>query len=162
MFSYFRTTSTVFEQLPQQMAGPSMLPTLGTEGELVIVDRLSIRRSSFNINRGELLVLLSPLDPQRFVCKRVLGLPGDIICVDPTGEKAPSTEHVVIPKGHVWIIGDNASASRDSRTYGPVPMGLIQGKLKARVRSESLSCWMLSLTLHRSGLRPSSQYSAAT
>ena len=34
-----------------------------------------------------------------------------------------------VPEGHVWIVGDNLGTSRDSRKYGPVPMGLITGKL---------------------------------
>ncbi|TEB39181.1 signal peptidase I family protein [Coprinellus micaceus] len=115
------------------MAGPSMLPTLANEGEIVVVDRLSRNLNPYNIRRGELLILLSPLDSTRTICKRVVGLPGDIVCVDPTGQAAPSTEHVKIPRGHIWIAGDNADASRDSRTYGPVPIGLVQGKLRARL-----------------------------
>ncbi|TFY61941.1 hypothetical protein EVJ58_g4203 [Rhodofomes roseus] len=86
-----------------------------------------------NVQRGDLVTYLSPLDPSRIVCKRVVGLPGDIICVDPTGELAPSTEHVIIPRNHVWLSGDNAAMSRDSRVYGPVSMALIKGKLVARV-----------------------------
>jgi len=114
-----------------QMEGPSMLPTLADSGELVFESCFAYR--FFPIARGDLVTLKSPLDPQRIVCKRVIGLPGDIICVDPTGEMAPSSEHVVVAKGHVWISGDNAAASRDSRTYGPVSMSLIQAKLVARV-----------------------------
>ncbi|RYQ96243.1 hypothetical protein Ahy_B08g091925 [Arachis hypogaea] len=34
-----------------------------------------------------------------------------------------------MPKGHVWIQGDNIFASHDSRHFGPVPYGLIQGKV---------------------------------
>ena len=37
-------------------------------------------------------------------------------------------EHTVVPKGHVWLLGDNPDESIDSRHYGPVPIGLIQGK----------------------------------
>ena len=33
-----------------------------------------------------------------------------------------------IPQGNVWLLGDNPSNSRDSRDYGPVPVGLIMGK----------------------------------
>ena len=88
-----------------------------------------------SLKRGDLVTYISPLDPTRVVCKRLIGLPGDVVCVDPTGRLAPSTEHVVIPKGHVWFIGDNAEMSRDSRQYGPVSMGLIRGKLVAKVRS---------------------------
>jgi len=38
-----------------------------------------------------------------------------------------------VPKGHVWIQGDNIYASRDSRHFGPVPYGLIEGKVFFRV-----------------------------
>lgn len=115
-----------------------MEPTLGDRGEWVIENRLSYTLFPNSIARGDLVTLRSPLDPYRIICKRVLGLAGDVICVDPTGRLAPSTEHVIVPKGHVWISGDNAAMSRDSRQYGPVSVGLIMGKLSARV-SRSVS-----------------------
>ncbi|GLB36341.1 putative peptidase S24-like [Lyophyllum shimeji] len=118
---------------PSTMTGPSMLPTLAHDGELVIEDRLTWRLFPERLSRGDLVVLQSPLEPGRIICKRILGMPGDIVCVDPTGELAPSTEHVIVPKGHVWISGDNAAYSRDSRVYGPVSMSLIQGRLLARI-----------------------------
>ncbi|OBZ79092.1 Mitochondrial inner membrane protease subunit 1 [Grifola frondosa] len=107
-----------------------MMPTMAMDGEAVLELRMIDPR---RIVRGDLVTFASPLDPSRKVCKRVVGLPGDVVCVDPTGEYAPSTEHVVIPRNHVWISGDNAAASRDSRLYGPVSMALIKGKLIARV-----------------------------
>lgn len=123
------------------MTGPSMLPTLAHEGEIVIEDRLTYRFFPQRISRGDLITLRSPLEPGRIVCKRIIGLPGDIVCVDPTGEKAPSTEHVIVPKGHVWISGDNAVVSRDSRDYGPVSMSLIYGRLIAKVSFITLVLW---------------------
>jgi len=113
--------------------GPSMLPTIEASGEIVIESILSHRLAPYNLTRGELVSLKSPSKPDRIVCKRVIGLPGDVICVDPTGSKAPSTEHVVVPKGHVWIAGDNLACSIDSREYGPVSMGLIRGRIIAKV-----------------------------
>jgi len=110
-----------------------MEPTLGDHGEYVVEDRLSYKLRPESIARGDLVTLRSPLDPFRTICKRVIGLAGDVICVDPTGVMAPSTEHVMVPKGHVWLSGDNAAMSRDSREYGPVSTALIQGKLYARV-----------------------------
>ena len=107
-----------------------MVPTMATTGEWIIENRMI---SVKGLARGDLVTYISPLDPSRTVCKRLIGLPGDIICVDPAGVDAPSTEHVVIPKGHVWLAGDNAEISRDSRTYGPVSMSLIKGKMVARV-----------------------------
>ena len=39
-----------------------------------------------------------------------------------------------IPKGHVWLLGDNPNYSKDSRDYGPVPYGLIRGRACFKVR----------------------------
>ena len=110
-----------------------MLPTLAASGELVIEDCLTYRLFPEKLARGDLLILESPIQRGHIICKRLIGLPGDVVCVDPTGQLAPSTEHVVVPKGHIWISGDNAADSRDSRLYGPVPMALIHGRLFARV-----------------------------
>jgi inner membrane protease subunit 1 len=38
-----------------------------------------------------------------------------------------------VPKGHVWLLGDNIDNSLDSRTYGPVPLGLILGRVCYKV-----------------------------
>jgi mitochondrial inner membrane protease subunit 1 len=96
-----------------------MLPTMAEAGEAVVENRLSFRLNPGGLKRGDLVTF---------------ELPGDIVCVDPTGLKAPSSEHVVVPRGHIWLIGDNADLSRDSRDYGPVPLSLVRGTLWARVR----------------------------
>jgi mitochondrial inner membrane protease subunit 1 len=116
-----------------------MLPTISAEGELVLDNKLVCRLFPERLGRGDIVTFVSPVDPQRVVCKRILGLPGDTICVDPTGEKAPSTEHVIVPAGHFWLGGDNSAWSRDSRDYGPVPIALMKGRLVAKVRTIFLS-----------------------
>ncbi|XP_031636590.1 mitochondrial inner membrane protease subunit 1 [Contarinia nasturtii] len=40
---------------------------------------------------------------------------------------------IIVPKGHLWLEGDNSENSIDSRTYGPVPMGLIQSRAAFRL-----------------------------
>ncbi|KAF9535836.1 peptidase S24/S26A/S26B/S26C [Crepidotus variabilis] len=118
---------------PSYMWGPSMLPTFSGTDEIVLEWMLTYRLSLNSLARGDIITLDSPIAPGRLICKRIIGLPGDTICVDPTGQLAPSTEHVIIPKGHIWISGDNAEASRDSRMYGPVPVDLVKGRIVARI-----------------------------
>jgi len=84
------------------------------------------------LRRGDLVVATSPRDPTMTICKRILGMPGDVVCVDPMEKREDrKLGHVYVPEGHVWLVGDNASMSRDSRTYGPVPVGLVRAKLRA-------------------------------
>lgn len=134
------------------MAGPSMLPTLDNSGELVLESILPHRLFPNQLGRGELITLTSPVDPSRIICKRVIGLPGDVVCVDPTGLKAHSTEHVLVPKGHIWVAGDNAAWSKDSRDYGPVSIALVRGRIAARVSaqiSHATDSMTARLALHR-------------
>ncbi|KAB5592262.1 Mitochondrial inner membrane protease subunit 1 [Ceratobasidium theobromae] len=112
-----------------QCEGSSMLPTLNPHGDILLQESLSVKRNPPRLDRGDLVISISPVDPSRLICKRLIGLPGDTICIDPT----TTTKHVLIPPGHVWLQGDNFMNSRDSRMYGPVPMGLLRARVIARV-----------------------------
>lgn len=126
---------SLFADAPSQTSGPSMLPTFATSGEIVIENIISYRHFRSPLVRGDLVTAESPIMRGHIVCKRLIGLPGDVVCVDPIGQHAPSMEHVVVPKGHVWLSGDNADESRDSRQYGPVPLALVKGRIVAKVRA---------------------------
>lgn len=41
-----------------------------------------------------------------------------------------------VPKGHVWLEGDNLRNSSDSRSYGPIPYALIRGRVCLKVTEE--------------------------
>jgi inner membrane protease subunit 1 len=42
-------------------------------------------------------------------------------------------KEVYVPKGKVFLIGDNIKSSHDSRDYGPIPYGLIQLRVLFKV-----------------------------
>jgi len=71
------------------------------------------------VPRGVIIVYVSPKEPDELVVKRVIATQDDVI--------RNGGRTMVIPKGHCWVEGDNASCSVDSRTYGPVSVGLISG-----------------------------------
>lgn len=60
-------------------------------------------------------------------CKRITGIAGDtILHIDYNSNKLVS--HVIDPY-RVWLSGDNPLNSTDSREYGPVPLGMLKGRL---------------------------------
>lgn len=82
------------------------------------------------------------------VCKRVVAIEGDVVEIEPTrtvvGAKSWAQGRFLrVPKGHIWIVGDNLSNSTDSRDYGPVPIAMVKGKATTRVsyRCVSRSQW---------------------
>ena len=94
-----------------------MLPTMNVSGDFVLVSK------QVTLKHGQVVLAISPLDPTRKICKRIIGLPGD---------KIHSHPHP-IPPGHVWLQGDNLNNSVDSRSYGPVPIGLLKGTILCKV-----------------------------
>lgn len=40
---------------------------------------------------------------------------------------------IQIPDGHCYVVGDNLTWSRDSRMFGPLPLGLVKGRVIGRL-----------------------------
>jgi len=103
----------------------SMEPTL-QDGQIVLscpIGRLNLSC----LNKGDVVISRNPTAPKESICKRVVALSGDRV---PSHYSGPET---FVPAGQVWLEGDNTAVSRDSRTFGSVPLGLIQGRLICRV-----------------------------
>ncbi|XP_046665233.1 mitochondrial inner membrane protease subunit 1 [Homalodisca vitripennis] len=100
-------------------SGPSMEPTLFTN-DTILTEHVSPKLN--NIKKGDIVVARSPTNPKQFICKRVTGVEGDKMCPG-------FISQVVVPRGHVWLEGDNRNNSSDSRNYGPVPVGLLRGRV---------------------------------
>ncbi|KAI3525248.1 hypothetical protein L2E82_02317 [Cichorium intybus] len=116
---------------PTLVYGPSMLPTLNLTGDVVLSEFISHRLGK--VGPGDVVLIQSPENPRKMITKRIVAMEGEVVSflVDPSRSEKSRT--VVVPKGHVWIQGDNIYASKDSRNFGPIPYGLIQGKVCCRV-----------------------------
>ena len=87
------------------------------------MERKSVRLQA--IVPGDVVVSKSPEAPMESVCKRVTALEGS---VKPCNDAHGST-YKYIPRGYVWLEGVNKHCSHDSRHYGPVPIGLLKGRI---------------------------------
>ncbi|WOH12000.1 hypothetical protein DCAR_0831496 [Daucus carota subsp. sativus] len=119
------TTTYVFT--PAYVFGPSMLPTFNISGDYVLAEKISTRLGK--VGRNDIVLIRSPEDPRKIVTKRIVGVEGDDVRYSLNPERDDTFETIVVPKGHVWIEGDNKYMSRDSKNFGPVPYGMIQGRI---------------------------------
>ncbi|KAK2980231.1 hypothetical protein RJ640_018338 [Escallonia rubra] len=105
--------------------GSSMSPTFNPHGgsltdDYVLVEKLCLEKYKFSV--GDVVVFRSPSDYKEKHIKRITALPGDWI-------RTPySNDILTIPEGHCWVVGDNSASSLDSRSFGPIPLGLVQGR----------------------------------
>jgi signal peptidase I len=129
-------------------------------GDRVLVNKWSYRLHP--IHRGDIVVFSKPKDEQASnindLIKRVIGLPGDKVSIanghvyingqqlnEPYLDPGTITAGVagqwqctpqvpcVIPKGQIWVMGDNRSDSEDSRYFGPIPESSVVGRAFFRI-----------------------------
>ncbi|XP_019161226.1 PREDICTED: mitochondrial inner membrane protease subunit 2-like [Ipomoea nil] len=109
------------------LKGVSMAPTFNPHGDgLLTRDRVLMEKlclGKYEFSQGDVVVFRSPSNHQEKHLKRITALPGDWIGTP------HSYDAVIIPEGHCWVEGDNAASSFDSRSYGPIPLGLICGRV---------------------------------
>ncbi|XP_071675558.1 uncharacterized protein [Lolium perenne] len=106
--------------------GDSMHPTLTAadsffRGDVVFAERGCLDKYKFS--RGDVVIFKCPSDHKRDFVKRLIALPGEWIRIP------VSQEIIKVPAGHCWVEGDNADRSWDSRSFGPIPLGLIKGRV---------------------------------
>ncbi|PMC40809.1 signal peptidase I [Bacillus sp. UMB0899] len=135
-----------------KVEGVSMQPTY-EEGRLLSINKLGFLFSS--LKRFD-VVLFHPPDSEEIYIKRIIGLPGDEIhykddqlyvndkavnepfleknvgLIKKTGSFTLEeiTDKTRIPKGYIFVIGDNRIQSRDSRHFGLVKIDDIIGTVQ--------------------------------
>lgn len=130
--------------------GASMDPTF-TNGEYLIVDELTYHFAT--PERGSVLIFKFPKDTSKYFIKRVIGLPGETVSIKNgkvfiDGKElfepyvkftSDNTLSYTLAQGEYFVMGDNRSASADSRLWGPVPAQDIVGR--PILRLWPLSIW---------------------
>ena len=129
----------VFLAQATRVYGQSMEPNLHTDERLVI-EKLSYR--FHGPRRGDVVVLHDPSGGTELLIKRVIALPGERVMitdgrvyVDGVALDEPYAQQPtqgggrtwLVPPFEVFVMGDNRSASRDSRSFGTVPLDIILG-----------------------------------
>jgi signal peptidase I len=129
---------------PFAITSESMEPTLRS-GDRVLVEKLSYSVGS--PQRGDLVVFRAP-DGGSLAVKRIVGLAGDrvaiedgVLAINGHLQREPYVDHrtvdsvyfgpVVVPRGDVFVMGDNRADSHDSRDYGGVPRRSLIGRVLA-------------------------------
>ncbi|XP_022857711.1 mitochondrial inner membrane protease subunit 1-like [Olea europaea var. sylvestris] len=125
-FCFLHVTNTYICTFAWGM-GPSMLPTINLYGNLLLAERISTRLGK--VGPGDVVLVRSPENPRQIVTKRVKGGEGDSVTYLVNPKNSDEEKTVIVPKGHVWIEGDNKYNTKDSRKFGPIPYALLQGRV---------------------------------
>lgn len=129
---------------------PFVVPTGSMLNTIQLNDRVWAEKISYRFGdpkRGEVVLFQSPSEKDVTLLKRVIATEGQTVdlrdgqvVVDgevldepyvegrpsyPLDKHAPEVDAItyplVVPEGHVWLMGDNRTNSKDSRYYGAIP-----------------------------------------
>jgi signal peptidase I len=131
------------------VTGPSMKPTFNNK-DVIFVEKISTETG--HINRGEIIVFNSHRENNSNYIKRVIGIAGDKIEIKNSKvylngkllsesylSKGTATEpysvntKITIPKGYIFVLGDNRGNSTDSRMLGPIRVKDVKGHVIVRI-----------------------------
>jgi signal peptidase I len=131
---------------PFYVKGASMEPNF-LDHDYLLIDELSYRLRE--PVRGEVVVFRYPRNPSEYFIKRVIGLPGEHVVVKDNGvyvgqvgqepTELPETylgewirtvgsQDITLGTQEYFVLGDNRSASLDSRAFGPIKRSDIVGR----------------------------------
>ena len=108
-----------------KVEGVSMQPALNPDStrpsDFVFLNRWASK--SFKYERGDIVSIISPKNPDQKIIKRIIAVEGDLVQTINYKQK-----YLNIPKGHCWVEGDHTGHSLDSNFFGPLAIGLITAR----------------------------------
>ncbi|KAF2678756.1 LexA/Signal peptidase, partial [Lentithecium fluviatile CBS 122367] len=152
---FIRDTYICVDTVNGSSMAPTLSPHAHTTGEK---DSIVIARGVRwqGVKRGDVVTFWKPMRPREISVKRVLAVEGDVVvpwrgyACDPAiveaervpggwdglgtrdeeaiGGESVEVGRVRVPKGHVWVEGDNWRRSYDSLDFGPVSLALVDGR----------------------------------
>lgn len=126
--------------MPFQVQGASMEENFH-DNDYLIVDKVSMQFS--DLQRSESIVFKFKGDWRTYYIKRVIGLPGEVVEIKQgkifiDGELleqdyTPGSVKLALGADEYFVLGDNRTASSDSRSWGAVPVKDIVGRVWLRL-----------------------------
>ncbi len=151
IFGAIASAIYLFIAQPHKVSGSSMFPNF-KDGDYIITDKVTYKVSE--PQRGDIVVFKNPKDQSQDFIKRIIGIPGDVVKVqnghiflngeelaEPFLSSAVITnagffmqegQEVIVPDGHLLVIGDNRPNSSDSREWGFIKKQEIIGRVIIR------------------------------
>lgn len=83
-------------------------------------------RYRYNVKAGDIVTLHNAMKPYDKDIKRVTGTDNQVVI-----SNSYKNRTVFVPRGYIWVEGDNRIMSSDSNRYGPIPASLVYGKAVA-------------------------------
>ena len=131
---------------PVRVHGNSMEPTLPA-GAVLVIDKVTLHAR--DPRRGDVIVTNDPRTGELIV-KRVVATAGDSVGIENglliVNGRTVAENYVdnhdmdgfyfgpdTVPPGQVFLLGDNRAESVDSRAFGPVAVGSIEGRVLMRI-----------------------------
>lgn len=138
----------LFIAAPHQVKGISMEPAFKSD-DLILTSKIAYKLGA--PQRGDVVVLKSPKNPDIDYIKRIIGLPGDKIKIENgevyingirikedyisaktvifVGGFSKNGVEATVPPSQLFVMGDNRPRSSDSREFGFIDTNSVIGKV---------------------------------
>jgi signal peptidase I len=148
VFGFIKPAVADSYRIPSASMEPTLHGCEGCNNDRVLANKFIYRFTE--PERGQVVVFRSVEDEETLLIKRVVGVPGDTIWLgggtlyingepqkEPYVHAKPCVSYmpktcafgpVRVPQGHIFVMGDNRANSYDSRFFGVVPDGNVEGE----------------------------------